>query len=105
MATSSPLSEQFKFIQFSAEDAIARIVLNHAPYNVLTVPMMTEMAQSIESLNMQSDVKAILVSSSQKTFSAGISLEDSRPHLDESPDETLPQPRTIDVGKILPNIL
>src|SRR6201992_2986125 len=28
---------------------------------------------------MQSDVKAILVSSSQKTFSAGISLEDSRP--------------------------
>ena len=79
MATPSGLSEQLKFIQFSVEDTIARITLNHAPYNVLTVPMMTEMAQSIESLNGRSDVKAILMSSSQKTFSAGISLEDSRP--------------------------
>jgi cyclohexa-1,5-dienecarbonyl-CoA hydratase len=79
MATLSGLSEQFKFIQFSVEDAVARITLNHAPYNVLTVPMMTELAQSIESLNGRSDVKAILLSSSQKTFSAGISLEDSRP--------------------------
>ena len=79
MATPSGLSEQLKFIQFSVEDTIARITLNHAPYNVLTVPMMTEMAQSIESLNGRPDVKAILMSSSQKTFSAGISLEDSRP--------------------------
>src|SRR5581483_3375114 len=69
------VSEQLKFIQFDISDTIARITLNHAPYNVLTVPMMTEMAQCIESLNGRNDIKAILVSSSQKTFSAGISLE------------------------------
>jgi len=73
------LSEQPKFIQFEVVDTVARITLNHAPYNVLTVPTMTEMAQSIESLNGRADIKAILVSSSQKTFSAGISLEDSKP--------------------------
>src|SRR5215472_16959840 len=77
MATPGTLaSEQLKFIQFEVIDAIARITLNHAPYNVLTVPMM---AQSIESLNGRGDIKAILIGSSQKTFSAGISLEDSRP--------------------------
>lgn len=71
--------QQLKFIQFDVVNAVARIVLNHAPYNVLTVPMMTEMAQSIESLNGRGDIKTIVVSSSQKTFSAGISLEDSKP--------------------------
>ena len=73
------VSEQLKFILFDISDTIARITLNHAPYNVLTVPMMTEMAQCIESLNGRNDIKAIVVGSSQKTFSAGISLEDSKP--------------------------
>ena len=41
--------------------------------------MMKEMAESIESLNGRADVKAILLQSSQQAFSAGISLEDSRP--------------------------
>src|SRR5437868_14066998 len=79
MATPTILTEQLKFIQFDIANNIARITLNHAPYNVLTVPMMTELAQSIEGLNGRGDIKAILVSSAQKTFSAGISLEDSRP--------------------------
>src|SRR6059058_4342645 len=79
MATPTTLTEQLKFIQFDVANNIARITLNHAPYNVLTVPMMTELAQSIESLNGRGDIKAILVGSAQKTFSAGISLEDSKP--------------------------
>src|SRR5207302_11299104 len=60
-------------------DSIARLTLNHAPHNVLTVPMMKEMAEAIESLNGRADVKAILLQSAQQAFSAGISLEDSRP--------------------------
>src|SRR5438477_11212578 len=79
MATPTTLTEQLKFIQFDVANNIARITLNHAPYNVPTDPMMTELAQSIESLNGRGDIKAILISSAQKTFSAGISLEDSRP--------------------------
>ena len=69
----------YKYIQFEVVDSIARLTLNHAPHNVLTVPMMKEMAESIESLNGRADVKAILLQSSQQAFSAGISLEDSRP--------------------------
>lgn len=71
--------EGFKFIQFDTSTAVARLVLNHPAYNVLTVPMMAEMAIAIESLSSRADIKAILLTSSQpKVFSAGISLEDSK---------------------------
>jgi cyclohexa-1,5-dienecarbonyl-CoA hydratase len=69
----------FKFILFDTSTYAARLTLNNPPYNVLTVPLMTEMATAIESLNGRSDIKVILLDSSQKTFSAGISLEDSKP--------------------------
>jgi cyclohexa-1,5-dienecarbonyl-CoA hydratase len=68
-----------KYIQFEISNYIARLTMSHAPHNVLTVPMMKEMAEAIEGLNGRTDVKAILLQSSQQAFSAGISLEDSRP--------------------------
>ena len=70
---------EYKFIRFDISGFVARLVLDHPPHNVLTVPMMKEIAEAIESLNGRADVKAILLSSSQAAFSAGISLEDSRP--------------------------
>src|SRR5947209_4927308 len=76
--TPAPVKEGFKFIQFDTSTFVAKLVLNHAPYNVLTVPMMGEIAEAIEGLSTRSDIKAILITSSQKMFSAGISLEDSK---------------------------
>lgn len=76
--TTPPAPAGFKFIQFDTSTFMARLVLNHAPYNVLTVPMMGEIAEAIESLSSRADVKAILITSSQQMFSAGISLEDSK---------------------------
>ncbi|MBZ5525789.1 MAG: enoyl-CoA hydratase/isomerase family protein [Acidobacteriia bacterium] len=75
----SALVSGFKYIHFEVVNFIARLTLNHAPHNVLTIPMMREMAEAIESLNGRTDTKAILLQSSQSAFSAGISLEDSRP--------------------------
>src|SRR5213080_2852645 len=74
----APVKEGFKFIQFDTSTFVARLVLHHPPYNVLTVPMMSEIAEAIEGLSTRSDIKAILITSSQKMFSAGISLEDSK---------------------------
>src|SRR5512140_1203308 len=68
----------YKFIVFDTTTFVARITLNHPPYNVLTVPLMNELAEAIESLNGRGDIKAILLESTQKTFSAGIGLEDSK---------------------------
>ena len=75
----------YKFIQFDCSTYAARLTLSHADYNVLTVPLMTEMATAIESLNGRADIKCIVLDAVQfpkarvKTFSAGISLEDSKP--------------------------
>jgi cyclohexa-1,5-dienecarbonyl-CoA hydratase len=78
-ASSTPeTQEQFKFIQFDTSASIARLVLNHPQFNVLTVPMMNEIATAIEGLSSRNDIKAIVLTSSQKMFSAGISLEDSK---------------------------
>src|SRR5262249_17133755 len=68
-----------KYINFEVTSFIARLTMCHAPHNVLIVPMMKEMAEAIESLNGRSDIKAILLQSSQQAFSAGIPLEHSRP--------------------------
>ncbi len=79
MPAAKPATEaKPKYIEFDTSTFVARITLNHPPYNVLTVPMMTEIAEAIESLNGHPDIKCILLTSSQRTFSAGISLEDSK---------------------------
>jgi cyclohexa-1,5-dienecarbonyl-CoA hydratase len=75
----------YKYIQFDSSTFAARLTLSHADYNVLTVPLMTEMATAIESLNGRPDTKCIVLDAVQfpkarvRTFSAGISLEDSKP--------------------------
>lgn len=80
MATPADIAaRETKFIVFEIASSIAHITMNHAPYNLLTVPMMTEMAVAIESLNGRGDVKCILLDSSQKIFSLGISRDDSKP--------------------------
>jgi len=73
-----PEKKTYKHIIFDVSTFMARITLNHPPYNVLTVPLMNELADAIESLNGRGDIKAILLESNQKTFSAGIGLEDSK---------------------------
>ncbi len=77
MPAAKPATE-LKYIHFDTSTFVARITLNHPPYNVLTVPLMTEIAEAIESLNGRADIKCILLDSAQRTFSAGISLEDSK---------------------------
>ncbi|HSA92161.1 MAG TPA: enoyl-CoA hydratase/isomerase family protein [Terriglobales bacterium] len=79
MAAATPAAQGYKYIQFDTSSYVARLTLHNPPHNVLTVPLMTEAAEAIESLNGRSDVKAILLTSSQKLFSAGIGLEDSKP--------------------------
>lgn len=70
----------FTHIHFDDSSFVAHLTLNEPPYNVLTVPLMNEMAEAIESLNGRGDIKCILLdSASPKAFSAGISLEDSKP--------------------------
>ena len=76
----NPAQSNFKHILFDTSSYVARITLNQPPYNVLSIPLMQELSAALESLNGRGDIKCIVLdSSSPKAFSAGISLEDSKP--------------------------
>jgi cyclohexa-1,5-dienecarbonyl-CoA hydratase len=76
----NPAGLDFKYIRFDTSSFAARLTLNQPPFNVLSVPLMEEMAAALESLNGRGDIKCVVLdSSSPKAFSAGISLEDSKP--------------------------
>ena len=71
---------EYKHILFKITSHVARITLNQPPYNVLSPPLMQELAEAIESLSGRREVKCmVLDSASPKAFSAGISLDDSKP--------------------------
>lgn len=72
--------DSFQFIQLDSVQGIARIVLNRAPANVLSVAMMDEINQALESLEYQRDTKLIVFTASGKYFSAGFEIAE---HLGE----------------------
>jgi len=76
--TTSLLLPKLRFIKFKVKDSVARLTLDHAPYNLLTVPMMREMALVLEALAGRNEIKCVVMDSAQPVFSSGISREDSK---------------------------
>jgi cyclohexa-1,5-dienecarbonyl-CoA hydratase len=52
----------------------ARIVLRHAPLNIIDIPMMEELAQALAEVEARSDISVIVVSGEGKGFSAGVDV-------------------------------
>jgi cyclohexa-1,5-dienecarbonyl-CoA hydratase len=53
---------------------VARIVLSHAPLNIIDIPMMEELAQVIGEIEARADVSIIVLSGEGKAFSAGVDV-------------------------------
>ncbi|MDX1660307.1 MAG: enoyl-CoA hydratase/isomerase family protein [Gemmatimonadota bacterium] len=71
----------YETIRIEEPDApVARIVLDHPPLNVLTIDMLHEISDAIESLADRPDLKALVFAGEGKAFSAGVDVED---HVDE----------------------
>ena len=79
--TASGTDTGFKYIQLDTSSAVARLILNRPPYNVLTIGMMEEISRAIEGLHERNDIRVILIRASHecKAFSAGVAVEDSKP--------------------------
>jgi cyclohexa-1,5-dienecarbonyl-CoA hydratase len=54
--------------------SVARIILRHPPLNVIDIPMMQELAQSLAEIEARPDVSAIVLSGEGKSFSAGVDV-------------------------------
>jgi cyclohexa-1,5-dienecarbonyl-CoA hydratase len=66
--------QAYQFIQIDTVQGIARIVLNRAPANVLSIEMMDELNSALESLEYQRDTKLIVFTAAGKYFSAGFEI-------------------------------
>jgi cyclohexa-1,5-dienecarbonyl-CoA hydratase len=53
---------------------VARIVLRHAPLNVIDIPMMEELAQALAEIESRSDISVVVISGEGRSFSAGVDV-------------------------------
>jgi len=65
---------RFSRISYHVEPPIARIVLNNPPVNVIDVPMMDELAEALNETEARPDIAIVIVSGSQRAFSAGVDV-------------------------------
>jgi cyclohexa-1,5-dienecarbonyl-CoA hydratase len=61
-------------IAVDTSPSVARIVLRHAPLNVIDIPMMEELAQTLAEVEARSDISVIVVSGEGRGFSAGVDV-------------------------------
>jgi cyclohexa-1,5-dienecarbonyl-CoA hydratase len=73
-------------IALEVDAPVARIGLRHAPFNVIDVAMMEELAQSLAEIEARPDVSVIILSGEDKAFSAGV---DVAAHTPDKVDEML----------------
>jgi cyclohexa-1,5-dienecarbonyl-CoA hydratase len=67
--------EEFKFIRYTVDGALARINLNRPEHNLLNERMLLEVARGIELLHEKDAVKLIIIDSAlPKVFSGGIEV-------------------------------
>ena len=67
-------ASQLDRITMEIGSSVARIVLRRPPLNVIDVPMMQEIAQSLADIEARPDVCAIVLSGEDKAFSAGVDV-------------------------------
>jgi cyclohexa-1,5-dienecarbonyl-CoA hydratase len=65
-----------RYATLDTAQGISRLTLARPPANVLSVPMMEEVREALESLEYQRDVKLLVVAAQGKYFSAGFELGD-----------------------------
>lgn len=65
---------------------VSRIVLRHAPLNIIDIPMMEELAQALAEIEAHPDISVLLLSGDGKAFSAGVDVAD---HASDKVEEML----------------
>ena len=72
--TSTTVTTTLGRITYNLRPPVARLVLNHAPLNVIDTAMMEELAQALAEIEARSDVSVIVLSGEGGAFSAGVDV-------------------------------
>jgi cyclohexa-1,5-dienecarbonyl-CoA hydratase len=73
-------------LNLEVNSPVARIILNHAPLNVIDLSMMLELRRALAELESRADISVILVEGDSRAFSAGV---DIKAHLPDQVHEML----------------
>ncbi|MGO8949402.1 MAG: enoyl-CoA hydratase/isomerase family protein [Ktedonobacterales bacterium] len=68
-----------QLIRYTIADGVAQLTLDHPPLNILTTPMITELAQLLEALAGEPGLKVAVLAGSEKAFCAGVDVRDHSP--------------------------
>lgn len=66
----------WRFVRYTEEGALARIILARPPLNILTIEMMEEMTAVLERAAAEPRLKVLILEAEGKAFSAGVAVED-----------------------------
>ena len=70
----NPTTTSISRLTMAVTAPVARITLDHAPLNVIDVPMMEELARALAEIESQPQVSVIVLSGAGKAFSAGVDV-------------------------------
>src|SRR5260370_31652740 len=79
MATA--LESKLARLTVDAGSSVARIALRNPPLNVIDIPMMEELAQTLGDVEARSDISVVLLSGEGKAFSAGGAVAGRNPRM------------------------
>ena len=68
------MESKLAHLTFDIGSPVARIVLRHAPLNVIDIAMMEELAQALTEVEARSDISVVVLSGEGKGFSAGVDV-------------------------------
>src|SRR5437588_982507 len=77
---------EFKLARLTVDvgSSVARIALRHPPLNVIDIPMMEELGQTLGDVGTRSDISVVLLSGEGRAFSAGVDVAAHTPDKVES---------------------
>ena len=56
------------------EPPVARLTFHHPPLNVIDIPLMEDLSRALQEVEARSEISVVVLSGSEKTFSAGVDV-------------------------------
>lgn len=69
-----PVDPGLARLSVEVDARVARIVLRHPPLNVIDIPMMEELAQSLAEIEARADISVVVLNGEGKAFSVGVDV-------------------------------
>lgn len=69
-----PKIDEFQFVRYHIEGAVARLTLDRPEHNLLNERMLSEIAAGVNAIGEKRDIKLIVIDSATKSFCGGIEL-------------------------------